>query len=375
MADDLGERSEAPTSKRRSEARDKGQIPKSQDLSGVITLFGSMVILIAFGGMIISSMAGMIRAMLTADASGVHMTVPSMAESARQVFGQAALILIPVLAVAALFGFVSQFIQVGWNVTPEPIRPKLNKLDPIKGFKRVFGKRGLMKTVMNTIKLTVVIGVAYLLALLNAQAIASLPALTAAGALTVGARLLVILMIILLALMLLIALIDYMYQRWQHTQDLKMTKQQVKDERRSMEGDPQIKGKRMQMAREIAMQRVGQAVPEADVVITNPTHFSVAIKYESGVMNAPRLTAKGADEIALRIRQLARKHDVPIVERPPLARAIYWGVEIGQEIAPEHYEAVAEILAYVYRLDGRAPARPDQKTRPDATNKPVPAGA
>lgn len=369
MSDDLGERSEAPTTKRRSEAREKGQIPKSQDLSGVITLFGSMVILIVFGGMIAGAMAGMVRSMLTADASGAHLAVPSMAESARQVFGQAAMMLIPVLAVAALFGFVSQFVQVGWMVTPEPIRPKLDKLDPIKGFKRVFGKRGLMKTVTNTVKLVVVIGVAYALALVNAEAIASLPALTATGALSVAARLLLILILILLVLMLIIALIDYMYQRWQHTQDLKMTKQQVKDERRSMEGDPQLKGKRIQMAREIAMQRVGQAVPEADVVITNPTHFSVAIKYDSGAMRAPRVTAKGADQIALRIRQLARQHDVPIVERPPLARAIYWGVEIGQEIAPEHYEAVAEILAYVYRLEGRTPARPDTK------NQPVPVGA
>lgn len=379
MADDLGERTEAPTTKRRTEAREKGQIPKSQDLSGVITLFGAVVILIAFGGMIIASMTGMVRSMLTGDASGAHVAVPSMAESTRQIFGQAAVLLIPVLAVSAFFGFVSQFVQVGWNFATEPIRPKLENLDPIKGFKRVFGKRGLMKSVTNTIKLVVVIGVAYGLALANADAIAALPALTAAGALAVAARILLILILVLLVLLLFIALIDYLYQRWQHTEDIKMTKQQVKDERRSMEGDPQLKGKRIQMAREIAMQRVGQAVPEADVVITNPTHFSVAIKYDAGEMGAPRVTAKGADQIALRIRQLARQHDVPIVERPPLARAIYWGVDVGREIAPEHYEAVAEILAYVYRLEGRTPARPSAAKQPApnqrSTNQPATAGA
>ncbi len=372
MAEDLGERSEAPTSKRRSDARNKGQIPKSQDLSGVITLFGAMLILILFGSMIGGSLSGLMRTMLTADASGAAMTIPSLAESARQAFGEMGLILLPVFAVAALIGFISQFIQVGWKISAEPIRPKLDKLNPIKGFARVFGKRGLMKTVVNTIKLVVVVGIGYLVALSNAPTIAALPVLTAIGALSVAVRLLVILAIVLLALLLIIALIDYFYQRWQHTEDLKMTKQQVKDERRSMEGDPQIKGKRLQMAREIAMQRAGVAVPEADVIITNPTHFSVAIKYDTQTMRAPKVTAKGVDEVALRIRQLARKHDVPIVERPPLARAIYWGVEVGQEIASEHYEAVAEILAYVYRLEGRMPENRGADLA--ARNRPVPAG-
>lgn len=358
MADDLGERTEAPTSKRRGEARGKGQIPKSQDLAGVMTLFGSLVLLIVFGSMISGSLSGLLRAMLVADASGEHLSVHSIAESSRQAFGQGALILLPILIITALIGFVTQFIQVGWIITLEPIRPKLNKLDPIKGTARIFGKRGVMKTVINTVKLTIVIGVAGMLALSQARTIAHLPNLTAVGALAVATRILLILVIVLLALMLLIALIDFLYQRWQHTQDLKMTKQQVKDERRSMEGDPQIKGKRMQMAREIASQRLGHAVPEADVIITNPTHFSVAIKYDSLSMNAPRVTAKGADEIALRIRQLARKHDVPVIERPPLARALYWGVEIGHEVASEHYEAVAEILAFVYRLENRLPPRP-----------------
>lgn len=374
MADDLGERTEAPTGKRRGEAREKGQVPKSQDLAGVATLFGSLIILIFFGGALGASLAGMLRAMLTADSAGVSMTVPSMTESARQAFGEAALVMLPVLGVAAFIGFLTQFVQVGWNLSAEPIRPKLDKLDPIKGIKRVFGKRGLVKTGIDSLKLTIVIGIGYLVAVANAQTIAALPALTAVGALTVAAKILMILVIVLLALMFAIALVDFIYQRWQHTQDLKMTKQQVKDERRSMEGDPQIKGKRLQMAREIAMQRAGVAVPEADVIITNPTHFSVAIQYDPATMRAPKVTAKGADEIALRIRQLARKHEVPIVERPPLARAIYWGVEVGQEIASEHYEAVAEILAYVYRLENRLPKRPPEPVSTPNARPRIPAG-
>ncbi len=371
MADDLGEKTEAPTTKRRTEAREKGQIPKSQDLSGVMALFGAVVILMIFGGQITASLTALLRTMLAADASGEDLALPSMTVSTRQAFGQAALVMLPVLGLSAVLAYLTQFVQVGWNLSAEPIRPKLERLDPIKGVKRVFGKRGIVKTAINTLKLTIVVGVGWMVAAANAQTIAALPSLTALGAMAVAVRLLLILAFVLLALMLAIALVDFLYQRWQHTQDLKMTKQQVKDEHRSMEGDPQLKGKRVQMAREIAMQRAGQAVPEADVVITNPTHFSVAIKYDAASMRAPKVTAKGADEIALRIRQLARKHEVPVIERPPLARALYWGVEVGQEISAEHYEAVAEILAFVYRMENRAPARPASAPAP----RPSPAHA
>lgn len=358
MADDLGERTEAPTGKRLAEAREKGQIPKSQDLAGAATLFGSLLILILFGGMIGTTLAGLLRAMLITDAAGGDLSVHAMAAATRRAFGIAGLALLPVLALAAVLGFLTQFVQVGWNVSAEPVRPKLDKLDPLKGFKRIFGKRGLVKTGLDSLKLATVLGVGWMVATSHARTIAALPALTAAGALAEAARILLTLALVLIAMLIAIGLIDLAYQRWQHTRDLRMTRQQVKDERRTMEGDPQIKGKRIQMARQIAMQRVGKAVPEADVIVTNPTHFSVAIQYDPETMRAPKVTAKGADEIALRIRQIARQHDVPVIERPPLARALYWGVEVGREIPSEHYEAVAEILAYVYRLEERLPDRP-----------------
>jgi flagellar biosynthetic protein FlhB len=151
--------------------------------------------------------------------------------------------------------------------------------------------------------------------------------------------------------MLIIGVADYMYQRWQYTQDLKMTRHEVTDERKSMEGDPEIKARRFRMARQMALQRVNQAVPKADVIVTNPTHFSVALRYDAETMAAPRVVAKGVDFLAMRIRQIAMTHGVPIVERPPLARALYYGVEVGRDVPAEHYQAVAELLAYVYRLD------------------------
>jgi flagellar biosynthetic protein FlhB len=158
------------------------------------------------------------------------------------------------------------------------------------------------------------------------------------------------------ALLIVLAIIDYAFQRWKHEQDLKMSKQEVKEEMKRMEGDPLVKQRRARVARQLAMQRVAAAVPKADVVVTNPTHFAVALQYDTKSMRAPKVVAKGADFMAMRIRQIAAVHGIPIIERKPLARALYAGVEIGQEIPPEHYAAVAEILAYVYRLAGRKSA-------------------
>ena len=157
-------------------------------------------------------------------------------------------------------------------------------------------------------------------------------------------------------LLVLLAVLDYVYQRWQHERDLLMTKQEVKEEMKRMEGDPLIRQRRTRVARQLALQRIGHAVPQADVVVTNPTHFAVALRYESGRMKAPKVVAKGADYLAMRIRQLAAAHDVPLVERRELAQAMYRSVEVGQEVPPQFYNAVAEILAYVYRLKGKQAA-------------------
>ncbi|MHC5023403.1 MAG: EscU/YscU/HrcU family type III secretion system export apparatus switch protein, partial [Planctomycetota bacterium] len=155
------------------------------------------------------------------------------------------------------------------------------------------------------------------------------------------------------AVLLLLGFIDFFYQKWKHTQDLRMTKQQVKDEMKQAEGDPEVKKRRLRMQQQIAMQRINASVPKADVVVTNPEHIAVALQYDANRMNAPRVVAKGADFLALRIRQIAVQHGIPVVERKPLARALYREVPVGREVPPEFYQAVAEILAYVYRLGGR----------------------
>jgi flagellar biosynthetic protein FlhB len=227
-------------------------------------------------------------------------------------------------------------------------------LNPIDGFKRLAGRRNLVKTGTSLLKLVVVGSVAVSVIMSSGPKIAALPAMGVVAAFLMTGKIVVHLALWLLAILLMIGLADFIYQKWQHTHDLRMTKQEVKEERRSMEGDMDVKARRLRIARQMAMQRIRQAVPTADVIVTNPTHFAVAIKYDAGTMASPKVVAKGADFMAFRIREVAVASGVPIVEKPALARALYAGVEVGRHISPEFYQAVAEILAYVYRLEGKA---------------------
>lgn len=371
--DDLGERTEDPTSRKLSQARNKGQVPKSQDLSGAIILLGGLIIFVSLGSSIGTMFARVMTRTLSGNISADIRSTESLFASIKVAAYDAITVLLPVMVLAALVAYFANYIQVGWLITTEPLKPTLSKLSPLSGIKRIFGIRALVKAGVNSLKLVAMVVVSVLCIYTNIDAITVLPKLTPLMALIQILRMVVTLAIILVVLLLFIALIDYIYQRWQHTRDLRMTKQEVKDERKTMEGDPQVKGRHRQMAREILMQQIGTAVPEADVIVTNPTHFSVAIRYDPDTMGAPRVTAKGADLIAFRIRQLARQNEVPIVERPPLARALYWGTEVGQEVPIEHYEAVAELLAYVYRIDTRAEQKFKRQTR-DQSRADTPVG-
>lgn len=353
MAEDLGERTEDPTGKKLSDARNKGKLAKSKDLSGAIDLIAASIVMAMLGAFVSAEFSDlMVRTLGT---TPIGQTNPfefisaSLHDSARV----SVVTLAPVMGLMFAVILLSHYSQVGPLFTTDPLRPKLSKLNPISGIKRICGVRGLMQTVMSTAKLAVVGTIVVLVIMRNEIKIANLPILTPAQALMVTIWILIEILAWVLSILLIIGVIDYMYQRWQHKKDLRMTKQEVKDEIKSLEGDPMLKRRRFKMAQEVAMQRISTEVPDADVVVTNPTHFSVAIRYQTG-WGAPRVVAKGADQLALRIRLVASANGVPIVERPPLARALFWGTQEGDEISEEHYEAVAEILAYVYRLDGRA---------------------
>jgi len=263
---------------------------------------------------------------------------------------------IVVPAMVILFGvaLAGQILQVGWRPTLHPLKPDIKRMSPLKGVKRIFERRNLVKSLLGIVKLAVASSVAWLVIWRNLEVVMGLPLLGAKAAAMRTGLLLLELLAWLLLLLLVIGILDFLYQKWQHTQDLKMTKHEVKDERKQMDGDPEVKSRRLRMAQQVSMQRVQSAVPNADVVVTNPTHFAVALKYDGASMRAPKVVAKGADLLAFRIREVAARHKIAIVERPPLARGLYYAVREGQEVPAEYYEAVAEVLAYVYRLEGRA---------------------
>jgi flagellar biosynthetic protein FlhB len=352
MADDMGEKTEAPSGRKLSEAREKGQVAKSQDLAAAIDLIAGVILLIAFGGSIMRAMAGVMRHVLTNPADTLN--PKEMGGLLLKLTWETVIVIAPVLGLLVVIAAGSHMIQFGFLFTTDALVPKLDRLDPVKGLGRIFSKRNLVKTIASVLKLIVMGTVAWLYLKSRLSMVAGLPLLSTFGGVALIAKLALELAIWLLAILLIMGAADFLYQKWQHTEDLKMTKDEVKDERRSMEGDPSIKGRRYKLMRDMAMQRVSQAVPKADVIVTNPTHYSVAIQYDKDKMRAPRVVAKGVDHMAMRIRHVAMIHRIPIIERPPLARGLYAGVEVGQEISPEFYQAVAELLAYVYRLDSKA---------------------
>jgi flagellar biosynthesis protein FlhB len=354
MADDMGEKTELPSERKLFEARERGQVPKSTDLAGALELIVVVLLLVVFGGGVLRALAEVMRRCLVGGADAL--TLPTLALMGREVIVPIVIAMAPILGLIVIGAFVAQVGQFGLLFTTQPLTPKFDRLDPVKGLSNTFGRKNMVKTGLNVLKLGVIgwVGYSYLSGAIDQ--VATLPALSVVSGFHAVGVLALKLAVWLLVVLLLIGVADYLFQRWQHTQELKMTRQEVQDERRSMEGDPAVKGRRMQMMRKIAMQQINQAVPKADVIVTNPTHYSVAIQYDTDTMKAPRVVAKGADFLAMRIRQVAITHGVPIVERPPLARGLYAGVEVGQEIRPEFYQAVAEVLAYVYRLEREAAA-------------------
>ncbi len=353
MADDMGEKTEQPTGRKLEDARNKGQLAKSIDLSAPLEMIGAVALIWLLGPLFLAGCQEVLRALL----GGAPLTVLlSPSESLRSLgWGLTRVMVIagPLMLLMAVVTIAAQLQQVSFLFTLEPLRPKPEKLNPIAGFGRIFSTRSAVKTLIALIKLVVVGVVVYRVIMAHAQEIASLPALGALAGL--GAMSWIVLKVIMwvLAMMLAIGVADWMYQRWQHTQDLKMTRHEVKDDRKESDGDPEMKAKRQRIARDIATQRAKNAVPKADVVVTNPTHFAVALKYDADRMAAPIVVAKGEDYMALRIREIAAASGVPIVERPPLARALYAGVKVGQMVKPELFEAVAEVLAHVYKLEKR----------------------
>jgi flagellar biosynthetic protein FlhB len=356
LAEDLGEKTEEATPKRLRDSREEGKVARSIDLTSALILAGgSVVVWFSFGSML-DYLGLSLHAVL--DEPGLRSVGAGTWSDSIEVTALAALIgLLPMILLIWFIALLANLVQVGFILSPKSLTPKLSKLNPLEGAKRVFGTQALVKAGLDSLKVLLVLLVVVVTVNTMHDQVMILPTLTmAAGVVAIG-ELLIRLALLVGLVLLILGIIDYIWQKHRHQQGLKMTKQQVKDEFKQMDGDPQFKHRRLQFARQLAQQRIATAVPKADVIVTNPEHISVALQWDQDTMNAPVVVAMGADQLAMRIRQIAMQHSIPILERKPLARALYARVEIGDEIPFDLYQAVSEVLSYVYRLSGRMPAQ------------------
>ncbi|MGM9927529.1 MAG: flagellar biosynthesis protein FlhB [Bacillus sp. (in: firmicutes)] len=347
-----GEKTEKATPKKRQDARKKGQVAKSQDMNTAIILLVCFGLLSLFG----SSMSGMVLSIFTTSFEQ-NLLIPLTENSVSAVFIQmiekAAYILIPIMLAAMIAGVLSNYMQVGMLFSPEAIKFKLEKINPIAGFKRIFSMRSVVEFLKSILKIVLVGVVVFLVIWTRMDEILILSQKSVGAALITLANLTMTVGIYSAIVLLFLAVFDYFYQKFDFEKSIRMSKQDIKDEYKNIEGDPLIKSRIKQRQREMAMQRMMQEVPHADVVITNPTHFAIAIKYDETKMDAPFVVAKGVDFIAQKIKLVAKENDVTMVENRPLARALYDQTEIGQGIPEEFFKAIAEILAVIYKAKGK----------------------
>ncbi len=347
------DKTEKPTPRRREKARERGQVAKSQEINSVAVLLAGLGALYLLGGYLYTNLSSFMRHIM------LGINSPSFNQAQFQdfvnfVINTFLVTAVPVWLSIFMVAILINIAQVGFLLAPKRLKPDFSKINPIKGVKKFFSLRIFVELFKNIGKLAVVATVAYLT--VSAE-INSLPAMAGRDVIEILQYLVGICFKIFwrcCLAMLVLAIMDWAYQKYEFEKNLKMTKQEIKDEHKQTEGDPQVKSRIRSIQRDAVRKRMMAKVPEADVVITNPTHVAVALTYNMGDMDAPELVAKGAGLIAQRIKEVAREHDVPVVEDKPLARALYRAVEVGQAIPQDMYEAVATILAHVYRKKNRA---------------------
>jgi flagellar biosynthesis protein FlhB len=350
--EDDAQKTEDPTAKKLSQARQKGQVATSQEIK-------SWGILLAATMGLVMLVPGMMRDVSTMGARFLRSphAIPADFEHFRLVLAEVLIelgfIVGPLLGLLLVLGLFASVVQTGFMVSPGKIKPELKKISLIAGVKRMFSMRSLVEFLKGLLKLAIVSTVAFGMAIPLLDDVALIPSLELIQSLDRLHEVAFRLIAGTVGVMTAVAILDFAFQKMQHLKQMRMSKQEVKDEFKQTEGDPMVKGRIRRLRMERAQRRMMAAVPEADVVVTNPTHYAVALKYEMETMPAPKLVAKGMDTLAHRIREVAEEHDIAIVENPPVARALYAAVEIDEEIPVEHYKAVAEIIGFVMRLKGK----------------------
>jgi flagellar biosynthetic protein FlhB len=350
-----GEKTEPATQKKLDDARKDGKVAKSKELTSafmLVTLFLLLKIFISYMGNNFIGLFSLVYNRLSDYINPAEVGFTSNAVSAfiMQMLLQILKNVWPFFLFGVAIAIVISIIQVGWKVSTKPLQPNISKFNPISGFKRIFSKDSLFNLVMAIIKITVIALIAYFSIRNNANDLFILYEISLNQAIALVGSIILNTGLKISLVYLIVGLADYVYQKHKFSEDMKMTKQEVKDEYKNTEGDPQIKGQQRKKMQEASQRRMMQDVPKADVVITNPTHLAVALKYDANTGTAPVVVAKGEDYLAQKIKEAAKESDVEIVENKPLARMLYHNVEIGEEIPPELYQAVAEVLAAVYRM-------------------------
>lgn len=347
-----GEKTEKATPKKRQDSRKKGQVAKSQDVNTAAVLLAVFLFLL-FAGSYIKDIILYIFTHSFSDYMMMELTEANIQVIFLDILKEVALFLGPIMLIAMVAGVAANYTQVGVLFSTEAVQPKLEKLDPIKGFKRIFSMKAIVELLKSILKIAFVGAAAFAVLWLRIDEILILSQKSVGSAMATIASLTVQMGLIASSALLFLSVLDYLYQKYDFEKSIRMSKQDVKDEYKNVEGDPLIKSKIKQKQREMAMRRMMQEVPKADVVITNPTHYAIALSYEESKGDAPIVVAKGVDFVAEKIKLIAKEHDVIAVENRPLARAIYSQAEIGDAIPEEFFKAVAEILAYVYRTKNK----------------------
>jgi flagellar biosynthetic protein FlhB len=346
-------KTEQPSERRLGRAREEGDVPQSQEVKTAAVLVGITTVVWLMAPMVMGRIRSALIPLLDQSyAIRVGNETELMGLISNLLIRIGLIAAIPLLFLLAV-GVSAAIAQTGFMISPSKLAPDLNKLNPMTGLGRMFSLRSVVELVKSIVKLVVVGTIIYIVMKPRMSDLESLVSMGIVGILDYVHRTLLHLLIAVVLAVVFIAIIDWFYQRHAFMQKLKMTKQEVKDEHKQTEGDPMIKSRIRSLRIQRARQRMMAAVPKADVVVTNPTHYAVALRYEAETMQAPVLVAKGQNLVAKRIREIAEENEVPIVENPPLARALYATVELDCEIPPEHYKAVAEVISYVMRLKGK----------------------
>lgn len=353
-----GEKTEKPTAKKLEDARKEGQVAKSREISNALTMIALFVLLKVCLSFLGDQFLGSFEDSYNHIPDLIKLTDGKIRSGdfsvllfhmlSRMLLGMA-----PFLVVGFVVAFLADFLQVKWKVTTKPLQPKFSKLNPINGFKRIFSANSLMELLKSVLKIGLISYVVYTTVKDKLQVIYLLFHMTLWQGIATAADIAISIGLKVSIVYVVIAVLDFAYQKHKFNKDQMMTKQEIKDEYKDAEGDPAVKGKQKQRMQEASRRRMMQDIPKADVVITNPTHFAVAIQYDTKVAAAPVVLAKGEDHLAAKIKEVARENKVEIVENKPLARMLYYNVDIGQQVPPELYQAVAEVLAMVYHMQGK----------------------